>query len=271
MNVSKLIVVGVSTLMSVAAFAQAAKKAELTPEEKLARKAAVRAAMLKKTGGFVAQPNSSKGKIVIVDAQNLYNASNVTAVAASLRNETHFKVVAVKGTGTKAGEIKEANEAEVAVVAIQDETSPVLTVAPEEHWAAVNVTKIAAGLQSDAAKAKFAEARFRKELLRAYAYATGGTDSQYPDNVLHTTDIAGLDLCGEFIPGDALNKSASHLKTLGLKPANVTTYRQACMQGWAASPTNDIQKAIWDKIHEMPTKPMKIEFDPKTQKGKVTQ
>ena len=27
------------------------------------------------------------------------------------------------------------------------------------------------------------------------------------------------------------------------------TYRQACIEGWAPAPTNDVQKAIWEKVH----------------------
>ena len=263
MKTTTMMTLCVCGLMAAGTFAQTAKKAELSPEEKAARKAAVRAAMLKRTGGFVTQPNSAKGKVVLIDAQSLYNASNLTSVAALLGRETHFTTVAVKGSGDKVAELKAANGADVAVVAIQSATAPVLTVAPEEHWAAVNATKIADGLKSDAAKAKFAEARFRKELMRAFAFAAGGTDSQFPDNIMRIASLAEGDLFGEFIPGDTLNKASAHLKHLGLKPSVVATYRQACMQGWAPAPTNDIQKAIWDKAHEIPSKPIKIEFDPK--------
>lgn len=266
MNAKKTVVLVLSGLMVVAAFAQVAKKAELSPEEKAARKAAVRVAMLKKTGGFVRQPGSMKGRIVLIDAQTLYDASNVTSVAASLAQQTKFDVVGVKGSGSNVKKLMGDNGAAVAVLAIQDPESPVLTVAPEEHWAIVNVSKIAEGLKTDEAKAKFAPARFRKELLKAYAYAAGGGASQYPDNVMSAKDVPGLDVCREFLPADSLNKAAVQLKSIGLRPANVTTYRQACRQGWASQPTNDIQKAIWDEVHALPTEPIKIK--PETKKVK---
>ena len=41
------------------------------------------------------------------------------------------------------------------------------------------------------------------------------------------------------------------------------TYKEACEEGWAPAPTNEIQKAIWDKVRATPKNPMKIEFDPK--------
>ena len=31
----------------------------------------------------------------------------------------------------------------------------------------------------------------------------------------------------------------------------------------APAPTNEFQKAVWDKVHAIPQNPMKIEFDPK--------
>ena len=49
----------------------------------------------------------------------------------------------------------------------------------------------------------------------------------------------------------------------GVTPARKGIYEAACQQGWAPAPTNDIQKAIWDKVHAVPATPMKIEFDPK--------
>ena len=50
----------------------------------------------------------------------------------------------------------------------------------------------------------------------------------------------------------------------GLKAYRPTAYIRACMEGWAPAPTNDIQKAIWDKVHAMPTAPLAIK--PETKK-----
>ena len=40
-------------------------------------------------------------------------------------------------------------------------------------------------------------------------------------------------------------------------------YRQACKEGRAPVPTNDVQRAIWNKVHQIPDSPLVIEFDPK--------
>ena len=47
-------------------------------------------------------------------------------------------------------------------------------------------------------------------------------------------------------------------------PGKRSVYRKACEEGWAPAPTNDVQKAIWDKVHAMPTEPIKIK--PETKK-----
>jgi len=45
-------------------------------------------------------------------------------------------------------------------------------------------------------------------------------------------------------------------------PCIRATYRRACHLGWAPPPTNDVQRAIWEKIkaekERGPTKPITI-------------
>ena len=44
----------------------------------------------------------------------------------------------------------------------------------------------------------------------------------------------------------------------GIKTLTIASYRTACHYGWAPAPTNDVQRAIWQKVHEMPAAPLKI-------------
>ena len=46
----------------------------------------------------------------------------------------------------------------------------------------------------------------------------------------------------------------------GVTPWKVTTYKRACEEGWAPAPTNEYQQAIWDKVHAVPTEPLKIKY-----------
>ncbi len=68
------------------------------------------------------------------------------------------------------------------------------------------------------------------------------------------------------LPQDVTMRQLKYLADMGGKPQSRTTYRKACEEGWAPAPTNDVQKAIWDKVHEMPTEPIKIK--PETKKVK---
>lgn len=256
-----LVAFGVTTILSAT---QLPAWAVDTSTEKVSRKEQVKMSMLKKMGGFVTKPNSARGKVVFVDAQSILNTSNVTFAADEIQKSTRFTTECVKDVGSDANELKAKYKADVVVLAVSDTTMPVLLVSPEERWAKVNVNRLAEGLKSEAAKAKFVESRYRKELLRAFAFAAGGTSSQFPDNIMQTASVAELDVCSEQLPYDSIAKAKAFMKKVGMEPAVMATYRQACRQGWASQPTNEIQKAIWDEIHAMPTEPIKIK--PETKK-----
>lgn len=69
-----------------------------------------------------------------------------------------------------------------------------------------------------------------------------------------------LDLTVDTIPMDMVGYYQAFLKPLGVIPREYTTYKRAGREGWAPAPTNDIQKAIWEKMNQVPDKPMTIEF-----------
>ena len=126
-------------------------------------------------------------------------------------------------------------------------------------WSAKTVDN----LKTEAAKAKFYEARCRKEIMRGFVCAAGGVGSSFPGNIMNVAKVEDLDLCEEFVPFDKVGVVKQHLKDCGVIPRRFATYRTACREGWAPAPTNEVQRAIWDKVRAMPKKPMKIEFDPK--------
>ena len=75
--------------------------------------------------------------------------------------------------------------------------------------------------------------------------------------------LADIDRMPERFGLDTIAHIRNSAPFYGLVPWYQTTYIKACEEGWAPAPTNDIQKAIWDKVHAAPKNPMKIEFDPK--------
>ena len=58
------------------------------------------------------------------------------------------------------------------------------------------------------------------------------------------------------------NKMIDEAHRRGVQSARFTTYRQACREGWAPAPTNDLQKAIWEEVkadkERGPTNPITI-------------
>ena len=122
---------------------------------------------------------------------------------------------------------------------------PSLTIYPEEAIACVNVAAIRA--PSD----HLTEERLRKEIFRAFALALGGyTMPQMPCVLEPVYSPEALDAVRSKtlapVRFNGIIKSANLLDIPILRSA---PYAIAVRQGWAPAPTNDIQKAIWDKAH----------------------
>ena len=105
--------------------------------------------------------------------------------------------------------------------------------------------------------------RAKLEFLRLVCYAFGVGGSQFGGNLLSATTVSELDDMQLFLPVDVFSKIDASAEKRGLRPEIVAEYYEACEQGWAPPPTNDVQKAIWEATHTVPATPMKIEYDPK--------
>ena len=81
---------------------------------------------------------------------------------------------------------------------------------------------------------------------------------------MSVTSLSDIEASQEGIPYDKVISAQKFLKSRGYAPLIRAPYAKACREGWAPAPTNDIQKAIWDKVHAMPTAPIKIK--PETKK-----
>lgn len=218
------------------------------------------------TGGSIKVPGTQKGNVALFNCQNrakeLWLVNNAKEMEHILRCE--FKVVkSDKIAGGLEGLIahKEKLNANLAMFLVNEEKCPAgLSVYPEQGIVVVNVAPIAKGVDE-----KFFEMRCKKEIARGISYLCGGGSSQYPQSILSAiTKPEDLDLSfTDQIPFDAIQKFPQYMKAFGITPYQKVTYKKAVQEGWAPAPTNDIQKAIWDKVHAAPKNPMKIEFDPK--------
>lgn len=254
-----------ATAIAVAFAAQADKIAASTqPAQKerlntLERKAKLEAVVNQRVGGFLEKPGTAKGSIVYVNCQQKAPKSWIDESIAYFTEVTKFRVNYAEGTfDLKAPKVI----GEASIFIIEDETLPPILVAPENKWALVNITPIA-----KEQRPVFFEQRTKKELSRAFAYLCGATGSKYERSLTRgITSQSELDKNYDYeLPMDIVQRFWDYMKPLGVLPAQRATYLKACEEGWAPAPTNDVQKAIWDKVHAMPTEPLKIKPETKKQ------
>lgn len=239
---------------------------ELTPEEAAqnhAKVEALRKAIADK-GGWVSVPMAGPA-IKLIDATTKgWAKEGLQAVKANLDrfglcpSMTERKVLA----GDALAEGRAAAKGASGVVMLVDgaEDAPLMTAYPEERLALVNMTAL-----SKNASSGVRQDRVEKLTWRAIGHLVGcGAPDGYTCVMKPLRNMADLDaMPNKFIHPASFFKARPYFDMCGVTPARKGTYEAACQQGWAPAPTNDVQKAIWDKVHAVPATPMKIEFDPK--------
>lgn len=235
---------------------------KLVPVEKV--RESVRKASLKKTGGRVRRAGSADGWFVVVnaagakvDGETIQGALKVIDRRAKV--QTKWTAAEKCGIGEAKGLIAKAG-GRLGAVIVSEPGASALVVAPEDGWAVVNVDALAAGGADEAA----VKARMRKELLRAFAFVAGGAYGAKGDfmmrDVASPKDLDALKI--EDFGVELMRKFEETVSRYGVRPWHEVTYLKACQEGWAPQPTNEFQQAIWNDVHQLPSKPIKIEFDP---------
>lgn len=218
---------------------------------------------------FVRKPGSGRGKILIANAQKRVGRADIEENFASmltfLKLPVEFRDVTFDGKPSKAA-VKAAGADFVIWVTDCGACEESLSLAPDSHWAVVNV----AALDDDQPTPERLSDRTRKMVMRAFAFLCGAANSSRGGSVTGPVnsyvDLDRIVYAG--YPLDAYQRTMDYLHGAKVDPYIQMSYEAACRQGWAPAPTNDIQKAIWKEVHEIPTNPIKIEFDPKRDKGK---
>ena len=102
-------------------------------------------------------------------------------------------------------------------------------------------------------------------LAGTFPAAMRAADSAFPNSLMSAVTAPGdLDGVTDEMPStEALARMPDYLKGLGVTPLGRVPYRQACEEGWAPVPTNEFQRAIWNKVHQIPDRPLAIEYAPK--------
>ena len=236
---------------------------KLTPEELKARKEKVLAIQMRKNGGVVRKAGSLQGRVAIVNAQSKVEDAVLEGALEQLRKVLRMDIALVKGDpvtlATAQGEFKKTR-ANLALFVVDSEAVPgTILVMPENGWGILNVAPLAAG----PGKERLA-ARAEKELVRAFAFVAGAACSQYQHSLMgpvtRPEDLDAIESAR--LPPDMQPRIFGYAKGFGVTPYVQTTYLNACREGWAPAPTNEFQKAIWEKVRadkeRGPTNPITI-------------
>lgn len=214
-------------------------------------------------GGKIDRPRSQQGRIAVLDTQSETSPKNIAEVVKNLSGLTGFKITTEKVAAGKPATLKETSGANAVIVVVANDDDPPMLVAPEDCWAVVNVRKLRKGLPDNALAPKIFDTRCRKEISRAFHILCGGFGSPYKSNVVNVARVEDFELASEEgLPYDTVLIIKNYMKTLGVTPVESVFYRTAVKEGWAPAPTNDAQKAVWEKVKEAkekgPSNPIKI-------------
>ena len=148
----------------------------------------------------------------------------------------------------------------VKIEIIESDTLDSLTISPDDFKAQINIKTLSA----DGATKDVVAERLQTQLARTAYFLLGSGMVTYQCLTQPVSSLKELDRLNKVQPGAEAMMHLHAGKRVGVRMINYATYQQACREGWAPAPTNDVQKAIWDKVHAMPTAPMKIK--PETKK-----
>lgn len=244
-------------LAALAAMAAAALVAAEPVKQKVnlfeKRKEAIarRAEAIRRAGGLVDMP--ATGTVFrVVDGQKRIPRETVETHVREIEDRMRFAVSVVEPGAEYAGTAR--------IELVYDPAAPSLLVAPDEGWARLNVAWLASDKPTEAKIAS----RLRKQMWRATAYALGAGNSMYgPCLMQHIRTLSDLDGdTAKTICPEPYGKIMQVAEKIGLQPRIRVTYEQACREGWAPSPTNDVQRAIWERVQAEkergPTNPILI-------------
>ena len=187
-------------------------------------------------------------QIDVFNTQNLLETNIVDEVIKKARFRSSLPL--------KYGNTKSPVKIEI----VESDTSDSLTISPDEFKAQINVKTLSA----DGATKSIVAERLQTQLARASYFLLGSGMVAYQCLTQPVKSLKELDRINKVHPSAEAMMHLNAGKSVGVRVINYATYQQACREGWAPAPTNDIQKAIWDKVHAMPTAPIKIK--PETKK-----
>jgi hypothetical protein len=185
-------------------------------------------------------------QIDVIDLQKIFDKETLDAVVKTARFRSSLPL--------KLGKTKTQARIEI----IESDQLPSITLFPDEFRAQINVKPFFA----DNPTKEVAVSRLRTQLTRAAFFIMGSGMVSYKSLTMPVRSLADLD---SLVDAHPFAQEFMHLnagKKIGVKTLTFCDYERACQEGWAPAPTNDIQKAIWDKVRSEkergPTNPIEI-------------
>ena len=228
------------------------KASGLTPSQIAERRSAMKAKRYAMTGGVLTKTNGNERVIALINCEKAVDDKLLSEIASSIASGIMLPVVVSNAKPNNAGVILEIRDSDYPATFIT---------APENGYGMLNVAMLKKD-QPDNAKLS---RRITQEVWRSIVMTLGGGYDSEPKCLMKAfASVKELDACPSTCPCpmsfDAVTAGAARF---GVVPERKATYKTACEEGWAPAPTNDVQKAIWDKVHTMPTEPIKIKPEEK--------
>ncbi|MBR0506639.1 MAG: hypothetical protein IJJ84_14665 [Kiritimatiellae bacterium] len=220
--------------------------------------------VLKKTGGFI-HLAAEGPQTLLVDARAKPTAT-LDEVARVYKLATHLDAqVAKEARGDvpplefAKAKMSAAKPLMLVMVVDGGPGQPILSVFPEERVGIVNADKLKGGEDPSAP-----EMRVMKETWRAIGFVGGLGFSPAENDIMQPLySLKELDANRyPFIQPMNMARMYKMWKRFGVKKERRIPYRVAVQEGWAAQPTNDYQKAVWEQVkaekERGPTNPITI-------------
>lgn len=249
MIMMKKLIISLSAILAVANVIAAQAKPKLTPEQIEERK-------YRHFGGHIYQPQETK-VVSIVNEQSTLSEEALANIAAEMQALLMIPV-----------SVNASKDVGVTLKVCDCDKLGPLVVLPDNATACVSVKLLSA----DNPAPELLEKRVSQELWRGLIYTLGGGNTFIPQCVMkQIASLKDLDsINARGASPDAFARAKEGAAKLGIKPARRVTYRQACKEGWAPAPTNDVQKAVMDRVQmekgfekqtKNPTNPIRIKYE----------
>ena len=199
------------------------------------------------------------GAMAVVNCQKRVDLSQIKDKLDNLRHISHMTLVETNGT-FDLRDVKLPKDVNTAVFVVDDPALPPSLVAVERKWGMMNIASLLAD-EPDAAKTA---KRLGKQFVRIASLTFGGGGTKYSGSplqpVFEASDLDSVE--GEGFTIDVVGAMSRNLGAMGFRAKRRLTYRRACQEGWAPTPTNEFQKAVWEQVkadkERGPTNPITI-------------